>query len=81
MSNVVKEVLVSHDKYWNAYVLSDPDKENEMQIWSPHLISLISSLILLPVLSCCLTIPGFIFTSLWGICSTRNSRQYSLGAI
>lgn len=81
MSDVVKEFLVSHNKYLNTYTLSHPDKENETQIWSPHLINLISSQILLPLLSCCLTLAGFIFSSLWGICSTGNARQYSLRAI
>lgn len=64
MSDVVKEFLVSHNKYLNAYALSHPDMENETQIWSPHLINLISSQILLPLLSCCLTLAGFIFSSL-----------------
>lgn len=52
LSNGVKEVLLSHNKYLNIYVLPHPDREKEEQIWSLHLINLISWQILFPDLSC-----------------------------
>lgn len=69
LSNGVKEVLLSHNKYSNIYALPHPDRGQEARIWSSHLISLISSQVLL------LTLAGLRFSSLWGLCPAGNAEN------